>query len=140
MRVYLDTSVVVPLFLPDIFAGRAKAYFSVGSTDAVISDFATVEFAAVVGTRFRTRSLTEPQCRTAFSAFDAWTAQYAAWTAIEPSDLRHAETTIRRLDLPLRTADTIHIAVAQRLGAELATFDRRMADCARAVGLPIAAL
>jgi uncharacterized protein len=48
-----------------------------------------------------------------------------------------ATTFLRRLDLPLKTPDAIHIAIAQRLGATLVTFDRQMAASARALGTPV---
>jgi predicted nucleic acid-binding protein len=41
---------------------------------------------------------------------------------------------IRRLDLPLKAPDAIHIAIAQRVNAQLATFDQQMANAAGAVG------
>jgi predicted nucleic acid-binding protein len=47
---------------------------------------------------------------------------------------------LRRLDLNLRTPDAIHIAIAQRLGAELATFDVRMAESAEALGVTAVAV
>jgi uncharacterized protein len=40
--------------------------------------------------------------------------------------------------LPLRAPDAIHIAMAQRVGAALVTFDRRMAAAARALGIAAA--
>jgi len=45
---------------------------------------------------------------------------------------------LRRLDLPLRTPDMLHIAIAARLQAKLATFDDRMQSAATKLGLPIA--
>ena len=54
---------------------------------------------------------------------------------ISPFDLAHATTIIRRLNLNLRTADAIHIALCQRLDLTLWTFDQGMADCARRLGL-----
>jgi predicted nucleic acid-binding protein len=38
------------------------------------------------------------------------------------------------IDLPLRTPDAMHIAIAQRIGAEHLTFDNKMAAGARALG------
>ncbi len=59
---------------------------------------------------------------------------------MQPSDLDDAQTMLRRLDLVLRAPDAINLAIAQRLGAELATFDIRMAECARALGIAVVAL
>ncbi len=44
----------------------------------------------------------------------------------------------RRLDLILRTPDAINIAIAQRLGATLFTFDKKMATNAEILGVSIA--
>ncbi|HZT18287.1 MAG TPA: PIN domain-containing protein [Dongiaceae bacterium] len=44
----------------------------------------------------------------------------------------------RRLDLSLRTPDAINIAIAQRLGATLFTFDKKMATNAEILGVSIA--
>jgi uncharacterized protein len=140
LSVYLDTSLVIPFFLADPFAVRAKAYLSSRPTGVVASDFVAAEFADVVARRCRAKSMTEAEGRLAFANFDQWIAQYTANALIEPSDFRDAERFIRRLDLPLRAPDAIHLAIARRLGAELATFDQRMADSARALGIPVAAL
>jgi uncharacterized protein len=58
---------------------------------------------------------------------------------VRGADLRQAERFLRRLDLPLRAPDAIHIAITQRLDLELATFDERMADCAKRLGVKVAA-
>ena len=36
--------------------------------------------------------------------------------------------------------DAIHIAIAQRANADIATFDEGMANCARTLGIPVVAL
>ncbi len=55
------------------------------------------------------------------------------------ADVTRADALMRRLDLPLRTPDALHIAIAERVGATLATFDVKMAAAARVIGLPVAA-
>jgi len=55
----------------------------------------------------------------------------------EGADILRAEQLIRRLDLTLRTQDAIHIAIALRIDVALATFDRRMAGVARALGIQV---
>ncbi len=54
-------------------------------------------------------------------------------------DVRLAETFIRRLDLTLLAPDALHIAMAKREGAALATFDAKMAASAQNLGLDVAA-
>jgi uncharacterized protein len=52
------------------------------------------------------------------------------------ADLRAAEAFLRRLDLSLRTADALNIAIAQRMRASLVTFAQKMAATARILGIP----
>jgi uncharacterized protein len=89
--------------------------------------------------RCRMKILTVDEARDAFADFDMWIAKMVSSETGSP-DIRAAESILRRLDLNLRAPDAIHIALAQRLGAELATFDTRMAECAQALGAPVAAL
>ena len=49
------------------------------------------------------------------------------------ADIKSALTFLRRLDLTLRAADAINIAIAQRIGLDLATFDQKMAASAAAL-------
>ena len=53
-------------------------------------------------------------------------------------DIARAETMLRRLDLNLRAPDAIHIVIAQRSEAMLVTFDLKMADSARFLGVTVA--
>jgi predicted nucleic acid-binding protein len=55
-----------------------------------------------------------------------------------PADISVASAFLRRLDLPLRTPDAIDIAIAKRAGCTLFTFDRKMAETAAAIGIPVA--
>ena len=77
------------------------------------------------------------EARAAFTDFDLWRAKTQA-AVCAPADIAAAEIILRRLDPPLRTPDAIHIGVALRLGAVLATFDARMAASARSLGVPLA--
>ncbi|MEI9988490.1 MAG: PIN domain-containing protein [Rhizomicrobium sp.] len=79
---------------------------------------------------------TEAESRSAFANFDDWVRRKTTVVEMDHSNLIDAAAMLRRLDLTLRTPDAIHLAIAQRLGAELATFDQRMADCAPHPGNP----
>jgi uncharacterized protein len=72
--------------------------------------------------------------------FDAWRDQLTDIEPVDPGDIRVAAAIIRRLDLNVRAPDAINLAIAQRLGASVATFDRRLADNARALGIAVAAV
>jgi uncharacterized protein len=105
----------------------------------VVSDFAAAEFASVIARHVRTKDIARREARIAFSTFDAWTARVAQRVDIGPPDIKAAEAFLRRLDLKLRTPDAINIAIAQRIGAALFTFDAAMIKSARALGMPVVA-
>lgn len=67
-----------------------------------------------------------------------WAARAATRVETVAADIAAAAGFIRRLDLTLRTPDAVNIAIAQRAGAILATFDIRMAESAAALGLAVA--
>lgn len=140
LSVYLDTSVVVSFFINDSFTQRARSYLATAMPNAFVSDFAGAEFASALGLRIRMKSLSEPEGRVVLANFDIWTTRYTTPAETFSADVRTADAMLRRLDLNLRTPDAIHIAIAQRLGAELATFDDGMAASARSLGVPVAAI
>ena len=138
MSVYFDASVLVALFSNESFSPRADRAFRGRGIVSIVSDFGAAEFATAISRKMRMGLLTRPEARRAFSEFDDWIARMAARIEATPTDIRVAEAALRRLDLTLRAPDALNIAVVQRVGAELATFDERMANCARALGIAVA--
>jgi len=53
------------------------------------------------------------------------------------ANINAAAAFLRRLDLALRTGDAINIAIVQRIGADLLTFDGQMSAGARALGVTV---
>lgn len=139
LTVYADTSLLVPLFARDAFNERARHFLTAQQPALVISDFACAELVSAFARKTRTRQLTLMEAREALATFDTWLAPQPPRAEISAADVQLAETHLRRLDLPLRTPDALHIAIAQRHGVPLATFDVRMAEAARALGLQVAA-
>lgn len=136
MSVYLDASVLVPLFVEDVFTARADAFLRKLSEQVIVSDFAAAEFASSVARKVRMHRLDPSDARTAFAAFDAWATDGASHAETGTADLAAATTFLRRLDLTLRAPDAINIAVSVRLAAPLATFDVAMRDAAERLGAP----
>lgn len=139
MSIYLDASVVVSLFVADAHSARAMGLQTVGETLA-ISDLTSAEFASALSLQHRRGKLAGEQARRLLSAFDNWRELETERMEVLPSDVRGAEAIIRRLDNPLRTADAMHLVIARRLGATLATFDQAMARAAPDLGVPLATL
>jgi predicted nucleic acid-binding protein len=139
LSVYLDGSVLVPLFAEDPLSDRAAASLRRRPAVLIVSDFAATEFASAIARLARIGDIALDDARDAFAAFDIWTSRETERAEMTTSDVRAAATFIRRLDLTLRAPDAIHIALAQRRGAELLTFDKRMAAAARALGTKVIA-
>jgi len=136
LSVYLDASVLVALFVDDAFTDQADALLRRSPAKIVVSDFAAAEFASSVSRKVRMGRLSETDAREAFTTFDIWASRAAERTGVVASDVASAMRFLRRLDLTLRTADAINIAIAQRLEAELASFDQKMIESAAVVGVP----
>ena len=135
---YLDASVVIALLTDDALHARADRFASADPGPLMISDLATAEFASALGRQVRTGAIAIEEARAGLSTLDVWTRRAANQIETTGADIAIASTFLRRLDLPLRTPDAIHIAIVQRVGATLVTFDRQMAASARALGTPVA--
>ena len=137
MSLYLDASVLVALFTSDALTARADAWLRARQPVVIVSDFAAAEFASAIARRVRTGELTADDARGVFATFDDWTARVAGRVETSPADVSTAAAYLRRLDLTLRTPDALNIAIAQRIGAELLTFDQKMAASASTLGLMV---
>lgn len=139
MSVYLDTSVVVALFVEsDAFTARAKQYVSITGDSLIVSDFVVAEFASAMARLTRMERFAREHAAALFADLDAWISQVGDTVGTTAFDVAGATSTLRRLDLNLRTPDAVHIAIASRLGAILATFDDRMANAVHTLGLQVA--
>jgi predicted nucleic acid-binding protein len=138
LNLYLDASVIVPLFAADVFNERADALVSHWQGGIIVSNFAAAEFVSAVSRRVRAGELTTTEARAALAGFDIWVADAIASIPTERADIEAAIATMRRLDLPLRAGDAIHVATAMRHKAALATFDIQMSRSAAKLGLALA--
>ena len=138
MSLYLDTSFLIPLFTTEPLSSNAFEFIRANHAVLIVSDFAAAEFASAIGRRVRMREIVLDNARRLFSIFDGWLARSARRVEITGADMASCEAILRRLDTSLRAPDAIHLAIAQRLEATLVTFDRQMADSARALGTAVA--
>ena len=137
MSVYLDVNAIVALFTVDPLNDRTDKVLRGLRDTLVVSDLAGAEFSSVIARRVRTRELSASEARTAFTNFDLWCASQTQRIETEAVDMAHGTGLLRRLDVMLRMPDALHIAIAQRIGCALLTFDRAMANVARGLGTEI---
>lgn len=138
MNVYLDSSVLVALFSDEPATAHAESLFRAELPTLIVGDFAEAEFASVIARRVRNREIRSSVARAIFQVFDTWTARAVQRVETIGADVTVAIVHLRRLDLNLRAPDAVHIAIAQRIGAQLATFDAKMAVSAKALRVPLA--
>jgi uncharacterized protein len=134
LTVYADASALVALFSEDVFSSRVELFLTTQSITLVVSSFAAAEFASATARLVRMGKISRAEAQRSFSNFDAWIARATEREPIAASDIASAAAFLRRLDLSLRTPDAINIAIAQRVGGSLLTFDDNMARNARALG------
>ncbi len=137
MKAYLDANVLIALFTEEEFTARAKSFLRDAKPILLVSDFACAEFASGIARLVRMETFTVSEAQAIFAAFDTWAARTAQRVETLTADVKAAEAFVRRLDLSLRVPDALHIAMAQRAVATLVTFDRKMAECARVLGVPV---
>ena len=137
MSLYLDTNVLIALLLPDALAGRSENLLANNQSDLAVSDFAAAEFASVISRKVRTAALSRREGQDVLGRFDRRLAADMTLIEMAAVDLSLAASYLRRLDLALMLPDAIHIAIADRLGTVLVTFDQQMASAARALGLAV---
>ena len=138
MSIYVDANVLISTFVEDEFSKKAERFFEAGTRGLHISDFVRAEFASVMGRLFRMKRLNLAEAREILAVFDIWASQKFEPVETQTADVRTAESLLRDLTLGLRAPDAINIAIAQRLGAELATFDKKMATAASKLGVTVA--
>lgn len=137
MSVYIDANVLVSTISFDAMSDRAEAALRLVADRVVVSDFCNAEVASVIGKRVRTRQLSLREGKAVLAAYDEWIESRAEIVLLTPRDVAACHNYLKRLDLPLRTPDGIHIAIASRLGASLLSFDKQMIASAKKLGVPV---
>lgn len=118
----------------DPLTPRADALLRARSPVLVLSDFASAEFASAVARRVRAGEITPDGAHIVFADLDVWAARVTERVETTASDVKAAEACLRRRDTTLRTPDALNIAIAQRVGAVLATFGDKMRTSAEILG------
>lgn len=138
MKVYVDADILVSLFSPDANTQRAHAEISKRLPQLVVSNFGAAEFASAISRRVRMKEIGLREGRSILSDYDRWIGAAAQVECVEPPDVALCDHYLRRMDLPLRTPDALHIALASRLGAAILSFDKRLLASAAKLGVAAA--
>lgn len=134
---YCDASALVKLYVPESDSGSLNRRVE-GRQDLLVSDLSITEIASSLGRRRREGSLAAAVAvrlhRTLLKHVER-----GLYRRVElvPATHREAERLLLAVQaVPLRAADALHLALAiAGDAASILTFDRRLAEAARSVGL-----
>lgn len=139
MPTYLDASALAKWYVPETRSDEFAQYMQSGPR-ALTSRLTVLELRSMLSRRRRENLIDASEERRAWAAF----RQDLIDGLLEPhpvadSDFESAVALLDRLRRhPLKTLDSLHLTIAERLrAAELATADRVMASAGRALGLTI---
>ena len=140
--IYLDTSVVVPLIVPETTSSRARSWFDrldpQRTKDLAVSVWALTEFTSAMGIKVRNREITRSQGEAARALLEDALLPTMTVVEVTPTDFRLAETMLREFSLGLRAGDALHLATASRCAAQqFVSLDRKLCDVAAALGLSV---
>jgi len=136
--VYLDASALVKLLVPEAESDVLnQALMHVGAV--IVSDLALTETAFALGRRTREGLLKKAESRNLYRAAEKLAASCRMVELTPPVHRRAERLLLTSLDIPLRSLDALHVALA--LDAEAATlvaYDPRLRKAAASQGLFIA--
>lgn len=137
--IYLDTSILVSLLVPEPESEAVEQWFAGHRSRGItISDWSLVEFASALGIRVRQKGLNHAQAVMAHEKLHATVS--ACFKTVSPSRasyVRAAELCTHH-STGLRAGDALHLAVALDAGASsLVTLDRQIVAAVRSLKLPI---
>lgn len=132
---YLDTSVLVALYLPEPGSPKAQM-FCAGPEPAAISALTEVEFHSALSRRARAGELSRDDALKVVSNFKVHLDdRLYQITPVAPRDYALARDWLGTFRTPLRTLDAIHLAVTFSNGFIVVTADRILAESARHFGV-----
>ncbi|MCK0506881.1 type II toxin-antitoxin system VapC family toxin [Aromatoleum anaerobium] len=133
--IYLDTSVLGAVFFRETRAADLVSRLeSMRKERLMISAWTLTEMASVGGIKQRTGAVDGAMRQAALANFQRFASTHLGTVEIEPADFRTAAVLIET-PAALRAGDALHLAVARRLQARIATLDQRLRQAADTLGL-----
>jgi len=110
--IYLDTSVVAPLYWTEALSDRVEALLR-QEVELGISKLVEVELCSVLSRRVRMREIERDEAQAIANRFQTdLNSGFYSQLILEPIHYEMARNWIRRFDTPLRTLDALHLAIA----------------------------
>lgn len=137
---YLDTSVLVPLFVPEPESAALRDWFDRNAAKPLAtSEWALTEFASAMGIKVREKGLRAAQADEANALMRGLAAYSLRVFAPNRTDFSKAAQLLAHYNCGLRAGDALHLAVAQNEEAACVyTFDRRLIEAGRKLKIRVA--
>lgn len=131
--IYLDTSVLMPLFVPEPQSTALRGWFERQSEEVLaISDWTLTEFASALGIKVRIKGLSALQARTAYALLDKLAKDSFQTFTPSRADYSRAGHFLSQHRLRLRAGDALHLAVAEAQAADTVySLDRSFVNAGR---------
>ena len=135
---YVDTSVIVSALTNEVDTALSQTWLARQETsELTISDWTMTEFASALAIKLRTGALGVDHRAAALSAFTRLCVDSFRILPVAREDFRTAVRFADQSELNLRAGDALHLAICANHGASLCTLDRRLAQAAPRVGVPV---
>ncbi|MGH8677496.1 MAG: type II toxin-antitoxin system VapC family toxin [Burkholderiales bacterium] len=135
MNSYLDTSVIVPLFVDEAVSDVISLWAEKQTRALIVADLTVTEFNAVISRLVRQNAFDEARAVDTRQQFEQW--RTAATEPLEnlPVDVRAAGRLVATALPRLLSADAIHLATCRRLDLTLVTSDHDLQRIAEREGV-----
>lgn len=139
--VYVDTSVLVPLFLNERHSVAAADWYAREKSELVAAAWCVPEFASALGLKQRMGAIDAQQARGAWTRFERMVAADLRLLLVSPANFHRAAELVRDAASALRAGDALHLACAEAVGAtQMATLDDVLSRNARHLKIKLVAL
>lgn len=134
--IYLDTSVVVPLFVREPASEAVSDWFSANTDALVAADWLVTEFASALSIKVRKGHVKPATAQQVWEEFEVLCAGGLRLLPVGRGAFAEAARLVRQADSGLRAGDSLHLAVALECGAKrLVTADGSLEANAKRRGM-----
>ena len=137
--VYLDTSFLAPLFLPEETSGDVPAYVQgLPVRELAVSNWTMVEFSSLLARKVRANELNPEGAAEADAKFEAAVGNSFVMLFPGGDDFAVARRYVQRHETGLRAPDALHLAIAANRGARtILSLDKKLIAAGKILGLPV---
>lgn len=139
--VYVDTSVLVALFLNEPHSLAATDWYAHETSELAAAAWCVPEFASALGIKQRTGAINAQQAQDAWARFERLIAADLQLLSVEPANFHRAAELVLDAASALRAGDALHLACAEAAGAKrMATLDDKMSRSAQRLKIKLVVL